>query len=190
MANKSFKPDTWEVEELAAHLCDIDSEDRDEIENAFYERFGIDLEKFQDVVSLLCTTLSFGISPLTDTAFIGFSAKEKGKNIERWLIKKDISPGFIGGVIQWLGGDKIKKGSNGFSRTITSKGIPEFDITITPATGNKLTPLNDELCKALEHAKTVIEQWHGPEAWDIYQAKAPEMKKINDAIKKAKSKAK
>ena len=43
-----------------------------------------------------------------------------------------------------------------------------------------------DLLAALEEAKRTIKAHHGPEAWDLYDAHSPEMKKINAAIAKAK----
>lgn len=43
-----------------------------------------------------------------------------------------------------------------------------------------------DLLAALEAAKRVIFSWHGPDAWETYDAQAPEMAPINAAIAKAK----
>ena len=42
-----------------------------------------------------------------------------------------------------------------------------------------------ELLEALKEAVAIIEIWHGPQAWDIYNKASPEMKRINAAIAKA-----
>ena len=120
----------WDVEELAASLCGIDSDDAesDAIQEAFYEKFDIDYCQFEMLMTALFGRLDFAISPLTDEACVGFSTKDKGV----WIIKKNVNREFVNGVISWLSENKgPKKFGKGFSRTITLNGKPEYEITIT-----------------------------------------------------------
>jgi hypothetical protein len=128
MATKTFKIDHWEAEELAAHICECKSDDRSEIEQAFCDKFQTDLGQFEDILQIMGNMLSFGISPLTEQAFIGFSVADKKHS--RWIIKKEVNASFIAGVIQWLGGQNIKGDVKGYSRTVTNNGKPEYEITI------------------------------------------------------------
>lgn len=132
---KKFIVDSYEAEELAAHICNCDSEDSEAIEEALYDKYGIDLYVFHRIASDISQTLSLGISPLTDTPFIGFSKVEG--NHSCWIIKKDVSAEYIASVIQWIGGDKIKGKDKGFERIITSGGKPEYSIVIKKAVSEK-----------------------------------------------------
>jgi len=49
----------------------------------------------------------------------------------------------------------------------------------------KLEEAAPDLLEALIEAKELIEIFHGPDLWDIYNNQSPEMKRINQAIKKA-----
>jgi hypothetical protein len=117
-----------EEEMLAAHLCGkTEDDERDDIEDAFCKKFDITLEQFENIMEALWPMLAFGISPLTETAFVGFAdEKENG-----WIIKKDISKHFVNGVVHWMGGFDIKKAGGKMARSITKGGEAEFDITIT-----------------------------------------------------------
>ena len=43
----------------------------------------------------------------------------------------------------------------------------------------------DDLVAALEEARRTIKALHGPVAWDIFERNAPEMKRIDAALAKA-----
>lgn len=62
---------------------------------------------------------------------------------------------------------------------------PVETISDTDRANAALISASPELLAALQHAKVLIKAWHGPIAWDIYDQYSPEMKQINDAIKKA-----
>ena len=118
-----------DVEELASGLCNIESGESSEIADAIYEKYDVDFEQYQKIVEDLFDMLDFGVSPLTETAFVGFSNNENGHGV--WLLKKEVNQNFINGVIGWLTGNE--KMGNGFSRVITKMdGTPEFEITIKP----------------------------------------------------------
>ena len=70
--------------------------------------------------------IDFGISPLTQTPFVGISKDNM------WLAKKEVNQQFIHAIINWATEcEEIPEGSKGFIRTITKSGKPEFDITIS-----------------------------------------------------------
>ncbi len=128
MPKRDFTVESFESEELAAALCNCkEDEDTDVIEQALYDKYEISLEKFHELVQDFFDKLTFGISPLTETALVGLSVEEEKRG--RWLIKKEVNGAFIAGVIQWLSGNKLKP-DEGFVRTITSKGNPEYEITL------------------------------------------------------------
>lgn len=120
--------DSLEVEELVQFLTKTKSDERDALENALYEKYEMPFDKFHELIQDLMDALHLGISPLTETPFVGFS-KQEGKAAV-WLMKKDITSEFIAGVIEWLGGPDIKKGGKGMERLITSEGKPEYKIYI------------------------------------------------------------
>lgn len=127
-AKSEERIDYMDVEALAAVMCGkTDDDDSSDIENAFYDKFDITLENFGKVVEVLWPMLDMGISPLTDTPFMGFSNRKE----QAWIIKKDITQRFIASVIDWLEGDQLKPGDKGKVREITHKGKLEYKITIT-----------------------------------------------------------
>lgn len=129
MAQKIFTVDVDDANELAGILCGItDDDDAERIEAALYEKYEISFDKFHELLTAMFEKLSLGISPLTDTAFIGFSLQEG--NAGRWIIKKEANAEFISGVLQWLGADEITEETKGMQREITSGDIVEFVITI------------------------------------------------------------
>lgn len=133
--SKQQKLDWMDAEEIAASICKIKSEETEEIETALYEKYEVSAEQYHNIISDLFDRIDFGISPLTDEAFVGFSNEEKNC----WLAKKIVSPQFISGVIQWLtGGEEIKPTDKGFARVITSGGKPEFEISIKRPTEEKV----------------------------------------------------
>lgn len=122
--------DWTEALELAASLCEMEVEDVDdsqsEIEQKLYDKFEISLDKFEDLVELLLQRANIAISPLTNSAYLGISNKDNNM----WLVKKDITPHFIGTVIQWATeGEELKKGG-GFEKTITNAGKAEYIVSI------------------------------------------------------------
>lgn len=85
-----IKLDRFDVEELACKIVglDYDEIDADEevIEDAMEQKFGCDLEKFADMVSLLMPMIDIGESPMTKKRFKGFSDTEK----QMWFVKMEI----------------------------------------------------------------------------------------------------
>ena len=120
--------DADEAKEIAQFIFQIEESEYDyEItDTAVYDNFGVDLEGFHEIVNALFKILDFGISPLTQTAFIGFS---KGNE---WLVKKEVNQKFIHALINWATeGEEIPADKKGFIRTITLNGKPEYDIQIS-----------------------------------------------------------
>jgi len=127
---------SFEIEELAADLCGIDSDDIDanDIDAALIEKWDITLDQFVNVISAIWPRLAIGISPLTEKAMIGLLNDKK----DMWLAKSDITPTFISSVLQWMGADTMKRESKGVSRLITSGGKPEYEIIVKyPVETNK-----------------------------------------------------
>jgi hypothetical protein len=120
-----------DIEDLARVVCNCSEDDeREEIEDAVFRKFDISLEQFESVVEALWPIMDMGISPITDTPFMGFSDKAS----RAWVIKKDISKQFLASVIQWCGGNDIKKGDSGMSREVNHikpDGTMAYEITIT-----------------------------------------------------------
>jgi hypothetical protein len=125
---KADKIDWMDIEMLAGVMCGkTEDDDHQVIEDAFFEKFDITLEQFENVMEVLWSMLDMGISPLTETPFMGFSNRKE----QAWIIKKDITQRFIASVIDWLGGQEIKPGEKGRVREVTTKGKLEYKITIT-----------------------------------------------------------
>ena len=126
--SKTVKLDWDEAKEIADVLTKTDNPDEDYsiTENALADKYNISLEDFHEIVDGIFRMIDFGISPLTQTPFVGIS---KGNE---WLAKKEVNQQFIHALIDWATeGEDIPEGSKGFVRTITSGGKPEFDITIS-----------------------------------------------------------
>ena len=126
--SKTVKLDWDEAKEIADVLTKTENPDEDYsvTENALAEKYNISLEDFHEIVDGIFRMIDFGISPLTQTPFVGIS---KGNE---WLAKKEVNQQFIHALINWATeGEDIPEGSKGFVRTITSGGKPEFYITIS-----------------------------------------------------------
>jgi hypothetical protein len=126
--SKKVKLDWDEAKEIADVLTKTENPDEDYsiTENALADKYNISLEDFHEIVDGIFRMIDFGISPLTQTPFVGIS---KGNE---WLAKKEVNQQFIHALINWATeGEDIPEGSKGFVRTITSGGKPEFDITIS-----------------------------------------------------------
>jgi hypothetical protein len=128
---KTIKLDWTEAQEIADVILQIENteEDSDVTEDALAEKWNIDLDTFQEIANSIFQMMDFGLSPLTNTPFVGIS---KGN---MWLAKKEVEQQFIHGMISWATDGKcsIPEGSEGCVKTISSGGKPEFDITISKA---------------------------------------------------------
>lgn len=123
------KLDWLEAQEIADTILKTENpnEDYGITENALVDKWGIDLDIFTEIVGEIFQMIDFGLSPLTQTPYVGIS-----KNKSEWLAKKEVNQQFIHALINWCTeGEKIPEKSKGFVRTITLKGKPEYDITIS-----------------------------------------------------------
>ena len=126
--SKTVKLDWDEAKEIADVLTNTENPDEDYsiTENAVAEKWNISLEDFHEIADGIFRMIDFGISPLTQTPYVGIS---KGNE---WLAKKEVNQQFIHALINWATeGEDIPKDSKGFVRTITLGDKPEFDITIS-----------------------------------------------------------
>lgn len=125
---KDTKLDYYEAQEIAEAIFGIQNEDDDTqaVEEKLAEKWGVSLDAFHEIAEALFGMVDFGMSPLTQTPYVGIS---KGNE---WLAKKDVEQQFIAALINWATeGEDIPKDKKGFVRTISVNGKPEFDITIT-----------------------------------------------------------
>lgn len=75
-----------DVYELVAHLCDLNQQaESDEVENALWAKYEIDIYNFEKIIKDLLPLIAVGTSPLTGTKFKGFSKVESGHGF--WLAK-------------------------------------------------------------------------------------------------------
>lgn len=78
-----------DVEELACKLTDLDYDEIDGdttmIDESLINNFGIDLDNFTELISLLLPMINIGTSPLTGKMYKGFADAEN----ETWLVKID-----------------------------------------------------------------------------------------------------
>lgn len=127
--SKNQKLDWDEANEIADVLTKTENPDEDYsiTENALAEKWNISIEDFHEIASGIFEMIDFGMSPLTQTAFVGISKDKK-----KWISKKECDQQFISAMINWATeGEEIPKDSKGFVRTITKGKEPEFDITIS-----------------------------------------------------------
>lgn len=107
----------FEVLELAAHMCNTDPDgDENEIEQAFYNKFDCDINQFKAILEELWPKLGFGVSPLTQTALVGFLNEKR----DMWIAKKEV-PDYINSILVWMSADELteNKKAKGFERVIT-----------------------------------------------------------------------
>lgn len=79
----------FEIEEFACKLVGLDYDEIDAdteiIEEHLYEKFGIELGHFGELISILLPMIHIGESPLTGKFYKGFADFEN----ECWLIKTE-----------------------------------------------------------------------------------------------------
>lgn len=124
----TIKLDWEEAKEIADILTEVENPDEDYSisENAVAEKWNISLDDFHEIADGIFRMIDFGISPLTQTPYVGIS---KGNT---WLAKKEVNQQFIHALINWATeGEEITEGCKGFVRTITSGGKPEYNISIS-----------------------------------------------------------
>lgn len=86
----------YDYEELACVLCGLNYDevcDRgnewDEIDNALYEKFGIDFETFENIADSLIEYTPVVLTEITKTPVHGFAVKE-GESLYRFVVKKEV----------------------------------------------------------------------------------------------------
>lgn len=78
-----------DVYELVGHLCNLDEDaDYEDVHDALYEKYEIDLHNFEKIIEDLLPLIDVGVSPLTGTKFKGFAVAENGHGF--WLAKIEV----------------------------------------------------------------------------------------------------
>ncbi len=73
--------------ELAAHLCSKpDDADCEEVDNAFFEKYEIEMDRFAHLMTDLLPMIGVGTSSLSGKTYKGFAVNN------RFLMKVEISP--------------------------------------------------------------------------------------------------
>lgn len=130
MPKSTQRFDSFDIEELAAHLVGFSTDDEyetDQVEEKLIEKYNIDLSSFTDLINDLDPLLDMAVSPLTEEPFIGFGT---GKF---WIAKKPF-PKFINAVLVWMSVEAITSGKGrAYERIITSGGKPEFKLVLMKA---------------------------------------------------------
>ena len=67
-------PSYWETEELARFLCCMSDDNEDDVDDALMEKFDIDLDQFQKLVSKLLPLCTKEVSPLSRRTYRGFAS--------------------------------------------------------------------------------------------------------------------
>lgn len=83
--------DHWDAEQLGAYICGLDPDEADtqEIENAMYEKFNIDVDNFREILSHLLPLIDYGKSPLTGKRFKGFGYTDNA-GFGTWAVKMEV----------------------------------------------------------------------------------------------------
>ena len=124
---KKEKISQYDIEELASHMVGLKEmpDDTSEIDAAINEKYGVDIDTYKDIVSDLFDKIGMGISPLTETPYIGFT------DSKIWLAKKDFTHEFISSVLNWMGAEELTPEDKGMEREITNEaGDIEYILTI------------------------------------------------------------
>lgn len=89
-AMKKANITSLDVEKLACKLTDLDYDEIDAdtatIDESLMNNFGIDLDNFTELISLLLPMIDYGKSPLTNKMYKGFADAEN----KVWLIKIEV----------------------------------------------------------------------------------------------------
>lgn len=126
--SKTIRLDWEEAKEIADIITNTENPDSDYAitETALVDKWSIDMDTFHEIAESIFKLLDFGISPLTQTPFVGIA------NGNVWLAKKEVNQQFIHAIINWATeGEEIPEESKGFLRTITLGGKPEYNISIS-----------------------------------------------------------
>ena len=78
--------------ELVCHLCALNSESEyeyDDLEQGIYDKYGVELEQFDAIVSDLLPLIDVGKSELTGKLYKGLSVQTNEYGF--WLLKMEVS---------------------------------------------------------------------------------------------------
>ena len=79
-----------DTHELICHLCDlVDDSTYDDLDQAIYDKYGIELDQFNAVVASLLPLIDVGKSELTGKTYKGFSVQTNGYGF--WLLNMEVS---------------------------------------------------------------------------------------------------
>jgi len=123
----SQKIDYMDAQEIADSITGVENDDLDLdiTEKAIYEKFDVTFESFHQIVEAIFEKIDFGLSPLTQEAYVGIAGDGM------WHVKKEVNQQFISGLINWATeGEKLPKTGNGFLRTISKGKKAEYEIII------------------------------------------------------------
>lgn len=121
--------------EIAGHILGVEwpAEDDDsyKLEEMLDYKWNIDIETFMEISNAIFDLVDFGLSPLTQKAYVGI-AKPEGV----WMVKKEVDQQFLLGIIEWATeGEEIAAKSKGFLKEITKGGAVEYEIVIRRPSG-------------------------------------------------------
>lgn len=88
---KNERLDWEEAVEIADILTQTDNPEGDYAisENALLNKWSIDMSTFHEIINGVFKMIDFGISPITQTPFVGIS-----KDKREWIAKKEVSQRF------------------------------------------------------------------------------------------------
>lgn len=116
-----------EIQEVIEAIFNLEEDEKemDELDEMLNDKWYIDSTIFGEILQSIYDLIGFSVSELTQTAYVGLAKNDK------WLIRKNADQEFIHSVIKWCTeGEEITPDIKGFAKTITNKGIPEYEIII------------------------------------------------------------
>ncbi len=145
--------DNFDIDELAAELCGLDSDkvDVNDIDSALIDKWDITLDQFQNVMKAVWPLLAIGVSPLSEKAQLGFVNKDK----TMWIAKGDITLDFVNCVLQWMGVKDMARDGKGMIRTIANNGKAEYEIHLLRAKIIDVAYLEANLGKKIDSGLTI-----------------------------------
>lgn len=116
------KIDSLDLEDLAVALCELNPDmETSEIESAFFEKYGINMEEFHTLMNDIFPLITLDYSPLSNAPYVGI-----GKGAE-WFIKKECKDTFIRCALEYF--------QNKNNVIITAGGQPKFEVIVKKITG-------------------------------------------------------